>query len=79
MEATGNVYSILNPVSDHFTELLKKKRKKFAIFQIQSILLFDSPKNYRDVFYQGGCDDGIKEMVKILDWQVIQTEEKCYV
>ncbi|KAH3743084.1 NAD-dependent protein deacetylase sirtuin-2 [Pelomyxa schiedti] len=30
---------------------------------------FDSPRNYRDVFWQGDCDDGSQELARLLGWE----------
>ncbi|KAH3764925.1 NAD-dependent protein deacetylase sirtuin-2 [Pelomyxa schiedti] len=32
-------------------------------------LQFDSPSNYRDVFWQGDCDTGCRELARLIGWQ----------
>ncbi len=35
---------------------------------------FDSENAYRDVFFQGKCDDGCLELAKQLGWEVSQMQ-----
>ncbi|CAF2602141.1 unnamed protein product [Rotaria sp. Silwood2] len=34
-----------------------------------STLMFDSPKNRRDVFHKSTCDDGVTELAKLVGWE----------
>ncbi|CAF0973213.1 unnamed protein product [Didymodactylos carnosus] len=42
--------------------------KSINLYSSQT-LMFDSPKNRRDVFHQGSCDDGTYELAKLLGWE----------
>ncbi|CAF3593550.1 unnamed protein product [Rotaria sp. Silwood1] len=46
-----------------------------------STLMFDSPKNHRDVFHKSTCDEGVIELAKLLGWErdfttLLQKERK---
>ncbi|CAF1333058.1 unnamed protein product [Rotaria sp. Silwood1] len=46
-----------------------------------STLMFDSPKNHRDVFHKSTCDEGVTELAKLLGWErdfttLLQKERK---
>ncbi|CAF3617593.1 unnamed protein product [Rotaria sp. Silwood1] len=54
---------------------------ELGYFRFGSTLMFDSPKNHRDVFHKSTCDEGVTELAKLLGWErdfttLLQKERK---